>query len=132
MLDPASRLIYKGAMLEGVPNFAYAVGYTNASWTLKCDLTSRFVARLLSHMARRRQAIVRPVAADPAHADEPMLDLKSGYIERAQRLLPRQGSRAPWKTHQNYFRDLLSLRTGRMNDGVLRFEPAPARNRNAG
>ncbi len=126
-VDPASRLLYKGAMLEGVPNFAFAVGYTNASWTLKCDITARFVSRLLAHMKRRGQVSVRPVAKPDAASDEPMLDLKSGYVERAAALLPRQGARAPWRVRQNYALDLLAFRTGRMEDGVLRYERAPSK-----
>ncbi len=120
-VDLAQRMLYKGAMLEGVPNFAFAVGYTNASWTLKCDLTARFVSRLLNFMARKSLASVVPQAAPGATADEPMLNLKSGYIERAAAALPRQGARAPWRVHQNYARDLFAFRTGRMKDGVLQF-----------
>ena len=121
-VDPGTRLLYRGAMLEDVPNFALAVGYTNASWTLKCDLTARFVSRLLNHMARRGLAVVRPVANGHAAADTGMLDLQSGYIRRSAALLPKQGTRAPWRTHQNYIRDLWAFRTGRIDDGVLRFE----------
>lgn len=120
-VNVSRRMLYKGAMLEGVPNFAFAVGYTNASWTLKCDLTARFVSRLVNHMARRSLSSVVPVADHAARANEPMLDLKSGYIERAAAILPRQGMRAPWRVHQNYARDLLAFRTGRLADGVLRF-----------
>jgi monooxygenase len=94
VVEPGKRLLYKGAMLEGVPNFAFAVGYTNASWTLKCDLTSQFVSRLLNHMAARRLDSAVPVAPADASADEPILDLKSGYIERAAGMLPRQGARS--------------------------------------
>jgi len=134
-VDPASKLLYKGAMLEGVPNFAFAVGYTNASWTLKCDLTARFVSKLVNHMARRSLASVVPEATPGAHADEPMLDLQSGYVQRAAAMLPRQGARTPWRVHQNYVRDLIAFRTGRLDDDVLRFgkrpatRPAPAHSR---
>jgi monooxygenase len=120
-VDPGTRLLYKGAMLEGVPNLAFAVGYTNASWTLKCDLTSQYVSRLLNHMAARRLDSAVPVAPADAGGAEPILDLKSGYIERAAGLLPRQGTRAPWKVSQNYLKDLFAFRTGRIDDGVLRF-----------
>ncbi len=123
-VDPGSRMLYKGAMLEGVPNFAFAVGYTNASWTLKCDITARFVSRLLAYMKRRGQASVRPEAKPGSSSEAPMLDLKSGYVERAAGLLPRQGTRAPWRVRQNYTLDLLAFRTGRMADGVLRYERA--------
>ena len=121
-VETASRMLYKGTMLEGVPNFAFAVGYTNASWTLKCDLSARFVSRLLNYMARRGLGSVRPEAPDSERSVEPMLDLKSGYVARAAGLLPRQGQKAPWRVYQNYARDLLAFRTGRMRDGSLRFE----------
>jgi len=121
-VEPGTRLLYKGAMLEGVPNFAFAVGYTNASWTLKCDLTSQYVSRLLNHMAAHGQASATPVAPLDTAVEESMLDLQSGYVERARKILPRQGARAPWKTNQNYVRDLFAFRTGRINDGVLRFD----------
>jgi monooxygenase len=122
VIDPGSRLLYKGAMLDGVPNFAFAVGYTNASWTLKCDLTSRFVSQLVNYMADRKLSIARPVAPVEARSNEGMLALTSGYVERAASLLPRQGAKAPWKVHQNYLKDLAAFRFARINDGVLRFE----------
>ena len=121
-IDTAQRMLYRGAMLEGVPNFAFAVGYTNASWTLKCDLTARFVSRLLNHMARRGVASVTPGATGHGRADEPMIGLRSGYVERAAATLPRQGIKAPWRVHQNYARDFLGYRFRRLRDGVLRFE----------
>ncbi len=124
VVEPGTRLLYKGAMLEGVPNFAFAVGYTNASWTLKCDLTSRYVSRLLNHMAKHGRRSATPVAPEGAAIEEPMLDLQSGYVKRAQNMLPRQGAKAPWKTHQNYVRDLLAFRTGGIDDGVLHFDMA--------
>jgi monooxygenase len=120
-VQPGTRLLYKGAMLEGVPNLAFAVGYTNASWTLKCDLTAQYVSRLLNHMAARGLHSAMPIASGDAAVDEPMLDLRSGYVRRAEGMLPRQGARAPWRTHQNYVRDLLAFRTGRIDDGVLKF-----------
>lgn len=120
-VDPGKRLLYKGAMLDGVPNFAFAIGYTNASWTLKCDLTSQFVSRLLNYMADRRLDTVVPTAPRGELVDEPVLDLKSGYVQRGAGLLPRQGKAAPWRTYQNYVQDLLAFRRGRIDDGVLRF-----------
>ena len=122
-VEPGERLMYRGAMLAGVPNLAFAVGYTNASWTLRSDLTARFVRRLLDHMTARGLASAVPVPADTEAPDTPILDLSSGYIQRSAHLLPRQGRRAPWRVHQNYLRDLWSFRTGRIDDGVLRFTP---------
>ncbi|QOY92656.1 NAD(P)/FAD-dependent oxidoreductase [Massilia sp. UMI-21] len=119
-IDPSRAMSYKGMMLSGVPNCALAFGYTNASWTLKADLTAGWVCRLLRHMDARGQAIaVAP--RDPAVAEAPFLDFNSGYVERARHLLPKQGARKPWQVHQNYLRDLLTIRFGRIEDGVLRF-----------
>jgi cation diffusion facilitator CzcD-associated flavoprotein CzcO len=121
VVDPGRRLLYKGAMLDGVPNLAFAIGYTNASWTLKCDLTSQFVRRLMDHMAASGATSVVPTAPAASTDEPPILDLTSGYVQRAAALLPRQGARAPWRVKQNYVQDLWALRTGRMDDGVLRF-----------
>ncbi len=119
-VDPGHRLLYKGAMLSGVPNMAFAMGYTNASWTLKSDLTARFVARVLDHMAAGGHRTVVADAPPGEAVDAPVLDFSSGYIRRGGALLPRQGRRTPWRTHQNYARDALMMR-GRIEDGVLRF-----------
>ncbi|MGI4843136.1 MAG: flavin-containing monooxygenase [Janthinobacterium lividum] len=120
VLDPSRAMSYKGMMLSGVPNCALAFGYTNASWTLKADLTAAWVCRLLRHMDARGQAIA-VAQRDPEVAEAPFLDFSSGYVERARHLLPRQGARKPWQVHQNYLRDLLTIRFGRIDDGVLRF-----------
>jgi cation diffusion facilitator CzcD-associated flavoprotein CzcO len=96
-VELASRLTYKGMMLEGVPNLALAIGYTNASWTLKSDLTCRHVARLLNHMRTIGVRQCTPVNDDPTVTPEPLLGLKSGYIERAADRMPRQGSKFPWR-----------------------------------
>ncbi|WP_299308430.1 NAD(P)/FAD-dependent oxidoreductase [uncultured Croceicoccus sp.] len=123
-VTPGSRLVYKGAMLDRVPNFAFAVGYTNASWTLKCDLTARLVARLLNHMDSTGADFVQPVAGPDDASDEPMLDLQSGYLQRSAGILPRQGRRPPWRVEQNYFRDLRAFRKGKPRDGVLQYGKA--------
>lgn len=119
-VDLSACVSYKGAMLSDVPNFAYALGYTNASWTLKCDLTSAFVCRVLDHMARNGYA--RCVAPkDPHMPLRPLIDFTSGYIQRSITRLPKQGTRGPWKLHQNYLADVLSLRFVPVADGVLTF-----------
>jgi cation diffusion facilitator CzcD-associated flavoprotein CzcO len=113
-------MAYKGAMLSGVPNLAYTFGYTNASWTLKAELTASYVCRLLRHMDSNGYRIAVP-RQDPAVAEESFLDFTSGYVVRASGFLPKQGSRRPWKVYQNYFLDALTLRFGRIDDGVLEF-----------
>jgi monooxygenase len=120
-IEPARTLAYKGMMYSGVPNFASATGYTNASWTLKSDLTCEYVCRLLNFMKRHghRQCTARNT--DPTVTEVPWLDFTSGYVQRSVHLFPRQGSKAPWKLHQNYVRDIMALRFGRVDDGVMEF-----------
>jgi monooxygenase len=116
-------LTYKGMMLSGVPNLAFAVGYTNASWTLKCELTCEYVCRLLNHMDERGHTVCTP-RRDPSVADEPLIDFSSGYVLRAIDQFPRQGSKAPWRLYQNYARDLVLLRFGPIHDGAIEFSRA--------
>ncbi|MCD2519120.1 NAD(P)/FAD-dependent oxidoreductase [Massilia sp. G4R7] len=121
VVDPSRAMSYKGMMLSDVPNCALAFGYTNASWTLKADLTAEWVCRLLRHMDARGQAMaVAP--RDPGVPETPFLDFDSGYVERARHLLPQQGAVKPWRVYQNYLRDLLTIRFGRIEDGVLRLK----------
>jgi len=121
----AEHLSYKGAMLSGVPNFANTFGYTNASWTLKSDLVAAYVCRVLNHLRRHRLAWCAP-PHDAAQPSMPLIDFSSGYIQRAQGELPRQGTVPPWRLHQNYPRDTWLLRFGRVDDGVLQFHRAGA------
>ena len=114
------HLIYKGMMLSDVPNLAAAVGYTNASWTLKCDLIAQHVCRLLTYMRAHGYAQVTP-RRDPSLVETPVFDFTSGYVQRAASQLPRQGDRAPWRLYQNYVKDLFTLRHGRVNDPALEF-----------
>ena len=123
-VDLSKTLNYKGLMYSGVPNLASCFGYTNASWTLKCDLTCDYVCRLLKYMKTKGMARCTPRNVDPSIQPEPWVDFSSGYFQRARDILPRQGSRAPWKLYQNYPRDILMLRHGRIDDGVLVFERA--------
>ena len=104
-----------------MPNFASAFGYTNASWTLKADLASAFVCRLLNHMQRTGARQCMPRADDPSMTVEPWVDFSSGYFQRALDALPKQGSKKPWKLNQNYLADLVTLRYGAVDDGVMRF-----------
>jgi len=121
-VEPGRTFIYKGAMLGNIPNFAFCVGYTNASWTLRADLSSTFVCRLLNHMKRGGYRVCRPVC-DPAGLEErPLLGLNSGYVLRAAADLPKQASEKPWIMRQNYILDMITMKLGRLNDGVLKFE----------
>jgi cation diffusion facilitator CzcD-associated flavoprotein CzcO len=120
-INLAEKLVYKGMMANDVPNLALAFGYINASWTLRCDLTARAVCRLLKHMDRRSYARCTPRLTDTAVTKKPLLDFSSGYVRRAEGVLPKQGSKAPWRVHQNYLLDMLAMRYGRIEDGVLEF-----------
>ena len=125
-IDVAHKLVYKGMMLEGVPNLAIAVGYTNASWTLKCDLTCDYVTRLLVHMQEAGWEQCTPVNRDTAVSTEPLLGLTSGYVQRAIDRFPKQGSKEPWRVHQSYLRDYRAMKTQPIDDGALVFS-SPAR-----
>jgi cation diffusion facilitator CzcD-associated flavoprotein CzcO len=128
-IEPGKTLGYKGMMYEDVPNMASSFGYTNASWTLKCDLTCEYVCRVLNHMKRTGNRQVTARNDDPSIGHEPWLDFSSGYVQRAMDAFPKQGTRAPWKLYQNYARDLMSLRYAKIEDGVLEFSnPVPRRN----
>jgi cation diffusion facilitator CzcD-associated flavoprotein CzcO len=112
---------YKGVMFRDLPNLAMVFGYTNASWTLKADITCEYVCRLLKLMDKKGLRQVTPRNHDPALTEEPFVDMRSGYIQRALGKLPRQGSKAPWKLHQNYALDLANMRYGKMEDDCLEF-----------
>jgi cation diffusion facilitator CzcD-associated flavoprotein CzcO len=120
-VDLADRLTYKGMMLEGVPNLALAIGYTNASWTLKCDLTCQYVCRLLNHLRSTRLRQCTPVNRDVEVVAEPLLDLQSGYIQRAADRLPQQGSKFPWRVYQSFLADYRATKLKSVDDGVMQF-----------
>ena len=127
-VDIADRLVYRGALIEGVPNLAVAIGYTNASWTLKCDLTNRLVARILNHMHSSGMGQVTARNSDPTITTSPVLDLNAGYLNRATDRLPKSGSKAPWKVHHSYLRDYREINRASVDDGVLRYtNQAPVR-----
>ncbi len=119
-VDLSKAMSYKGMMFSGVPNLASVFGYTNASWTLKADLTSAYVCRLLNHMRRHGYAAATP-HRDASVEEEPFLDFSSGYVQRALHMLPKQGSKKPWKLYQNYAKDMAALRLGKVDDGVMEF-----------
>jgi cation diffusion facilitator CzcD-associated flavoprotein CzcO len=120
-VDFGKTMSYKGMMYSDVPNLASAFGYTNASWTLKADLTSAYVCRLLAYMDARGYVEARPVR-DETVAEAPFLDFSSGYVQRALEQLPRQGTTKPWKLYQNYALDLLTLKFGKIDDGTMVFK----------
>ncbi|MGP0110987.1 MAG: flavin-containing monooxygenase [Acidimicrobiales bacterium] len=122
-VDTGSTVAYKGLMLCGVPNLALTFGYTNASWTLKADLTADYVCRLLDTMEERGIRQCTPVAPDPSQPTEPFLDFSSGYVTRAIADLPKQGTTAPWRLHQNYALDTLLLRFGKVDDEIVFSNP---------
>jgi cation diffusion facilitator CzcD-associated flavoprotein CzcO len=130
-VDIANVLTYKGMMASGVPNLAFTVGYTNASWTLKVELTCAFVCRLLNHMDANGLAEAVPVVDDPTIQREPIIDFSSGYVQRSLDRLPKQGSREPWRLHQNYLLDSRMIRRGPIEDGALRFTSAARERRPA-
>jgi len=123
-VEPNSRYVYRGMMLEGVPNLVYVFGYFNASWTLRADLTCEYACRLVQEMDRRNSPIAVPVR-NGALEDEDLL-LTSGYVQRALDRLPRQSSTDPWRDTQDYLRDRKSIRHAPLDDGVLQFRPAGA------
>ena len=125
-IDPGQAMTYRGMMYSDVPNMAVATGYTNASWTLKCDLTCDYVCRMLNYMDRHGYTQCTPRQNDPSVRAEPWVDFSSGYIVRSRDKFPKQGNKVPWKLHQNYARDVLALRFGSINDGVIEYKSTAA------
>jgi cation diffusion facilitator CzcD-associated flavoprotein CzcO len=131
-VEMSKTVNYKGMMYSDVPNLASTFGYTNASWTLKADLTCAYVCRLLNHMDRVGMAQATPRLRDGPIETDPWLDFSSGYVQRSIDKFPRQGKASPWRVHQNYVRDLLDLKFGPVDDDAMEFShpvdaPAPAR-----
>jgi monooxygenase len=124
IVDPTHTIHYKGTLYSGVPNLASVLGYSNASWTLKCELTCDYLCRLLNFMQRTGRPICVPIQDDPAVLAQPWLNLSSGYVLRAIDRVPKQGSKKPWKLYQNYLLDLFTFRYSAIDDGVLRFRDA--------
>jgi monooxygenase len=124
-VEVADRVAFKSMMLSGVPNFAFAIGYTNSSWTLKVDLVCEHLGRLMAHMDAHGLDQVVPVVDPSEVSDRPLLDFKAGYVTRSRHLLPRQGTRAPWLTVMDYKTDLTQLGSDVL-DPALRFSRRPA------
>lgn len=121
-VDFSKVFIYKGNMFSTIPNLILSMGYTNASWTLKCDLTCEYAARLLNHMDLHNYKKVCPMPSDPKMHTEPLLDFTSGYVQRSIKHFPKQGSKLPWRYNQNYLKDIWTFRYFPLEDGELRFE----------
>ena len=120
-VNSGTTLTYKGMMFSDVPNLASTFGYTNASWTLKADLTSEYLCRILNRMDRGGYAYCTPRNSDPSMVPDATLPLDCGYMRRARDILPKQGSKRPWRLYQNYAKDMLALRFGSIDDGTLVF-----------
>jgi monooxygenase len=120
-VDLSKTMNYKGMMFSDVPNLASCFGYTNASWTLKCDLTCEYVCRLLNHLEKTGQRQCTPRRNDPSITEEPFVGFSSGYLLRSLAKFPKQGSRRPWRLHQNYALDLLALRYSAVQDDAIQF-----------
>jgi len=126
-VDLASRYSYKGLMFSDVPNLALVFGYTNASWTLRADLASEYVCRLLNVMRRRGMRQATPHIGTTPMSPLPFVDFSSGYIARAAGKLPKQGDRRPWRMRQNYVADWIGLRFGRVDRDLVISNPSPIR-----
>jgi cation diffusion facilitator CzcD-associated flavoprotein CzcO len=117
-IDFAQEISYKGVMYSGVPNLATTFGYINASWTLKADLISTYVCRTLKYMDKHGYDYIVPEAPPADDELKPFVEMQSGYFQRGMHLLPKQGTRAPWRVYQNYVLDTRMLRFGPVDDGV--------------
>jgi len=120
-VNPSRAMSYKGTMYSEIPNLASTFGYINASWTLKADLTADYICRLLKYMDAHGYDSATPRRRDPSIVEEPAVNFTSGYIQRARDVLPKQGSKKPWKLHQNYALDMLDLRFAPIDDGTMEF-----------
>ncbi|MBX8691829.1 FAD-containing monooxygenase EthA, partial [Mycobacterium sp. 20091114027_K0903767] len=120
-IDLTKCMTYKGLMLSGVPNMAITFGYTNASWTLKADLVSEFICRVLNYMDANGFDRVEPQHPGTAVDELPFMDFTPGYFRRAMDSLPKSGSEAPWKLKQNYFFDMRTIRYGKVDEESLMF-----------
>ncbi len=120
-IDIHQTITYKGTMLTGVPNLAFVIGYTNASWTLKADLICAYVCRLLNYLDKQGYQQVTAHLNDPEVEGLPLLDFTSGYVMRGLDQFPQQGSKLPWRLYQNYFFDMLTIRFGAIKDDALQF-----------
>jgi cation diffusion facilitator CzcD-associated flavoprotein CzcO len=122
LVDFSKKIAYKSVMFDGMPNLTYAFGYTNASWTLKCDMTNQYTCRLINYMDKKGYKQCMPVQNDPSLALKPLLDFNPSYILRVLDNLPKQGSKKPWMLEQNYFYDKKMFEKSPLDDGILVFK----------
>jgi monooxygenase len=125
-VDLNDTMAYKGMMLTSLPNMAFTIGYTNASWTLKADLVSEFVCRVLNYMDENHFDTVVPQHPGNSVEERPLMDFTPGYVLRALDYLPKAGHVSPWRLKQNYFVDLQLIRRGKVDDEALSFAKKPA------
>ena len=125
-VDLNDTMAFKGMMLTGLPNMAFTIGYTNASWTLKADLVSEFVCRVINYMDENGYATVVPQHPGNSVDERPLMDFTPGYVLRALDYLPKAGHVSPWRLKQNYFMDLQLIRRGKVDDEALQFAKKPA------
>lgn len=118
-IEPHERFLFKSHLLQGVPNFAWSVGYTNASWTLRADMTARAVAKLLRHMRLQGHTHAYPWLDDPSMPTRPLWDLKAGYVTRAPDALPKAGTRGKWRVRHNYYRDAIDNRFDDVTESMV-------------
>jgi len=109
-------------MFDGIPNMTYAFGYTNASWTLKCDMTNQYTCRLINYMEQNGYKQCMPIQNDPNLILKPFLDFNPGYVMRVIESLPKMGDKKPWKIEQNYFYDKKMFKKSALNDGILTYK----------
>jgi monooxygenase len=113
---------YRGVMFSDLPNFAFALGYTNASWTLKSDLNCHYVTRLINFLDENKLTKITPIFDKRIYKEERLFDFDAGYVLRAEGSIPKQGSKSPWRNYQNYIKDSISLKYGKISDGCLVFK----------
>ena len=121
VIDLSQSLTYKGMMVSNVPNVVWTFGYTNASWTLRADLTAEYTCKILNYMDKNNYRVATPVPNGPVKSDGAWLDFNSGYVTRSLDILPIQGDRDPWRNTQNYTKDVIDLRYGKVSDDELEF-----------
>ncbi|KAF2097753.1 monooxygenase flavin-binding family protein-like protein [Rhizodiscina lignyota] len=121
MAEPGKKFLWRGVMLQDLPNASFIIGYTNASWTLGADATAQMATRILNHMRKNGYSSVVPRLSPDEEASmtaAPMMNLKSTYLERAKDLIPKSGDKAPWMARSSYFRDMWDIKFANLDDGL--------------